>query len=92
MNVDHQERSKSSDVFKKRITDLRNACRKLLYKRGCQEKKCGGSPVKVKLVIFSLHIFPADLLMPIYFIKYIECNEQPPTYQVYLSRTHDYFG
>jgi hypothetical protein len=57
------------------------------------------SPVKVKLVIFSLHIFPADLLTPIYFIKYIECSEQPPPYQVFYeyldddtSRTHIYSG
>jgi hypothetical protein len=57
------------------------------------------SPVKVKLVIFSLHIFPADLLLLFYFIKYIECSEQPPLHQViyvYLddntSRTHIYSG
>jgi hypothetical protein len=42
------------------------------------------SPVKVKLVIFSLYIFPADILMPVYFIKFIECSEQTPLHQVYL--------
>jgi hypothetical protein len=41
------------------------------------------SPVKVKLAVFSLHIFPADILMPVYFIKYIECSEQTPPYQVF---------
>jgi hypothetical protein len=39
MNVDDQERSKSSDVSKKRITDLQNACRKLLYKREVVKKR-----------------------------------------------------